>query len=71
MPPFLRIVIGNPHAYTQPGKSIAVPVDADYVIDIFPGDQGSSSSDHADFINVIPNALMTEVVRLLNDGLSC
>ncbi|WP_052674931.1 DUF1996 domain-containing protein [Amycolatopsis orientalis] len=147
MPPFLRIVVGNPQAYTQPGKTIAsanwtcsgsrertttlyprcpagqqvvrvfdfpscwngtavdsanhrahvvypmatgacpantlavpqlhlevaydIPVDANYVIDTFREEQGSSSSDHADFINVMPDALMAEVVRCLNEGLNC
>jgi hypothetical protein len=147
MPPFLRMVVGNPHAYTQPGKSTtranwtcsgsrdrttvlyprcpagqqvvrvfdfpscwngttvdsashrshvvypmvtgacpartlpipqlhlevayAVPVDVDYVLDTFPEEQGSSSTDHADFINAMPSALMAEVVRCLNDGLNC
>ncbi|MGW4130928.1 DUF1996 domain-containing protein [Amycolatopsis japonica] len=49
----------------------ALPADVDYYLDTLPSEQGSSSTDHADFINVMPDALMADLVRCLNDGLHC
>jgi hypothetical protein len=48
-----------------------VPAGADYTIDAFPEEQHSPLSDHGDFIDVMPDALMATVVGCLNAGRHC
>lgn len=51
-------------AYTvPPGRSFA--------IDTFPDQRRSPTTDHADFINVMPDALMHRVVACVNGGRRC
>jgi hypothetical protein len=42
-----------------------------YRIDSFDAQRHSPMTDHAFFVNLLPDALMSEVVRCLNDGRSC
>lgn len=48
-----------------------LPADARFTIDTIPEQRNSPLTDHADLINVMPEALMAEVVRCLNTGLAC
>jgi hypothetical protein len=48
-----------------------VPAGADYTIDTFPEEQHSPLTDHGDFIDVMPDALMATVVDCLNAGRHC
>ncbi|MDT7725608.1 MAG: hypothetical protein QOI21_2184 [Actinomycetota bacterium] len=51
--------------------SYRVPSDVDYTIDTFPEDRHSALADHGDFINVMPESLMSTVVGCLNTGRAC
>jgi hypothetical protein len=48
-------------ALTRPG----------FVVDTFPEEQGSPVTDHADFINLMPDQLMARLVTCLNQGNQC
>lgn len=48
-----------------------VPPGAGYAIDTFPEEHRSPIADHADFINVMPDALMAEAVECINSGRHC
>lgn len=51
-------------AYTvPPGRSRSV--------DAMPGEQHSPTSDHADFVDVVPTALMARIVTCLDGGRNC
>jgi hypothetical protein len=49
----------------------SVTPDSDYTIDSFPEEQHSPVSDHADFVNVMPDSLMDTVVSCINSGQHC
>jgi hypothetical protein len=49
----------------------AVPPGRSFAIDTFPEQHRSPLTDHADFIDVMPDALMAEVVDCLNTGRGC
>lgn len=49
----------------------AVPAGARYAIDSFPEELRSPISDHAGFINVMPDQLMTTVAECINSGRQC
>ena len=42
-----------------------------YRIDSFEAQRHSPLTDHAFFVNLMPDALMSEIVQCLNDGRSC
>jgi hypothetical protein len=48
-----------------------VPPGRSYAIDTFPDQRRSPTTDHAQFINVMPDPLMTHVVACLNNGRHC
>jgi len=48
-----------------------IPADTRFRIDSFATERHSPRTDHAFFINLMPEALMTEVVRCLNAGRRC
>jgi hypothetical protein len=48
-----------------------VPAGRSYAIDAFPDQHHSPTTDHADFINVMPDDLMAGVVACLNEGRRC
>jgi hypothetical protein len=48
-----------------------VPSGASYAIDAFPEQRRSPTTDHGDFINVMPEDLMDRVVDCLNTGRHC
>ncbi|WP_199516963.1 DUF1996 domain-containing protein [Nucisporomicrobium flavum] len=49
----------------------AVPTGARYRIDAFDAQRHSPRTDHAFFVNLMPDALMDEVVECLNAGRTC
>lgn len=49
----------------------AVPAGRSYVVDTFPEQHGSPVTDHADFVNVMPPALMALAVECVNAGRHC
>jgi hypothetical protein len=51
--------------------SYSAPSNVDYTIDTFPEERHSALADHADFINVMPETLMSTVVGCLNTGRAC
>ncbi|WP_433559766.1 DUF1996 domain-containing protein [Pseudonocardia xinjiangensis] len=51
--------------------SYSVPPGADYAIDSFPEEQHSPISDHGDYIDVMPDSLMVQVVSCINSGRRC
>ena len=51
--------------------SYHAPSDVDYTIDTFPEERHSALADHADFINVMPETLMSTVLGCLNTGRAC
>lgn len=51
--------------------SYVVPDGVRYAIDSFPDEHRSPISDHGDFINVMPNALMAEAAECINSGRHC
>jgi hypothetical protein len=51
--------------------SYSVPVGAEYAIDSFPEELNHPVSDHADFINVLPDAVMAQIVGCVNSGRHC
>lgn len=51
--------------------SYTVPAGAEYAIDSFPEELSNPVSDHADFIDVMPDALMATVVDCVNSGKHC
>jgi len=48
-----------------------VPPGRSFAIDSMPEQARSPRTDHADFVNVMPEALMAEVVACLNEGQAC
>jgi hypothetical protein len=48
-----------------------VPPGRSFAIDTFPEQQGSPTTDHADFIDVMPDTVMANVVACLNGGRRC
>lgn len=51
--------------------SYGVPAGRSFAIDTAPGQRHSPITDHADFINVMPDPLMARVVACLNGGQRC
>ncbi|WP_236788873.1 DUF1996 domain-containing protein [Amycolatopsis sp. GM8] len=49
----------------------SVPAGADYLIDTFPEEKNSPIADHADYIDVMPDAVMAAVVACVNSGQHC
>lgn len=49
----------------------SVPSGADFTIDTFPEEKSSSLSDHAHFINLMNEQLMSEAVACINEGRHC
>jgi uncharacterized protein DUF1996 len=49
----------------------ALPPDARYAIDAFPGQRNDPSTDHAFFVNAAPAPVLAEVVRCLNARRDC
>jgi len=49
----------------------AVPPGRSFAIDTFPEQLGSPTTDHADYIDVMPDDLMARVVGCLNEGRHC
>ncbi|MBT2467029.1 DUF1996 domain-containing protein [Streptomyces sp. ISL-66] len=49
----------------------AVPPGARIAVDSFPEQLHKPATDHGDFINVMPDALMAEAVRCINGGRTC
>ncbi|HEY7598023.1 MAG TPA: DUF1996 domain-containing protein [Actinophytocola sp.] len=48
-----------------------VPRGSLFVLDSFPDEKHSPLTDHGDFVNVMPEALMNQVVRCINTGRRC
>jgi len=48
-----------------------VPPGRSYSVDAMPGERHSPLSDHADFINVMPDGLMAQIVRCVNSDRRC
>lgn len=48
-----------------------LPAGARFEVDTFPEERHSPRTDHADFINVMPDELMSTVVSCLNSGRRC
>jgi hypothetical protein len=49
----------------------SVPTGVEYAIDTMPEQNGSPLTDHCDFINVMPESLMHQVVGCINSGRTC
>jgi hypothetical protein len=58
--PQLRLEVAYP---VPPGRS--------YAIDAFPDQRRHPTTDHAHFLNAMPDPLMTRVVRCINSGRRC
>jgi len=58
-----------PQLHIEVGYS--VPAGRSYAIDTFPDQRRSPRTDHAGFIDVMPDALMTKLVDCLNTGRHC
>lgn len=48
-----------------------VPSGVDYAIDTFPEEENSPIADHSDYVNVLPPAVMAQVVACVNAGRRC
>jgi hypothetical protein len=51
--------------------SYTVAPGSDYTIDSFPEERHSPISDHGDYVDVMPDSLMAEVVSCINSGQHC
>ena len=49
----------------------SVPSGRSFAIDSFPEQLHKPRTDHGDFVNVMPDSLMQEVVACINEGRSC
>ena len=51
--------------------SYTVPAGRSFAVDSFPEQLHKPNTDHADFVNVMPEQLMAQVVTCINEGRSC
>ncbi|GAA3131312.1 hypothetical protein GCM10020001_061820 [Nonomuraea salmonea] len=49
----------------------AVPQGPSFALDAFPEQKHNPVTDHADFVNVMPDRLMQNVVNCINQGRRC
>jgi hypothetical protein len=51
--------------------SYTVPPGLEYAIDTMPAERRSALTDHFDYISILPDSVMRNVVRCVNTGLTC
>ena len=51
--------------------SYKIPANSKFALDSFPQELHKPITDHGDFVNVIPDRLMNQIVRCINTGRRC